>query len=532
MFSYHSCGNRSCPKCHTAQTQEWLERRQAEMLPVPYFHITITVPAELREVLRANQRDGYGVLMQACAAAIIELARDPRYVGGTVAVLAVLHTWTQQLILHPHVHCLVSGGGISEDATTWHPARRKFLVPIKALAKLVRGKFRALLRRKRPDLVIPDAVWRTPWILHVTAWGNGEQAVLDYLARYVFRVALTNARIVGLDDETVTIQYKERKTGRPRTCRLSGDEFMRRFLQHVLPRGFHKVRYFGLWHPAQRHNAARVRQMLQLQAPPKPDPPQELVLPLTRAPWRGANAADRAADLSALSSGAAGLHPHARAAHAATGHGAMIGNRSLRRHRPVLLLRASARHGDHLVTNAADGLNLAPDDAADRLETATPDRNTAVVPRRPRRPSRDYQPSAPSVPGEISIAPIAAQRPAFVQRSFCGGFAPHKLLIRYQTGVMHYVGRGRSHNMMVGKDRADIGLITPVYDDRDRYARNTQPDAWRRSVPEQPMLGASAASTVHSGQAPRPPGRTSDFHRQQRSGRSTCQRRSSNTAAK
>ncbi len=115
VFSFHSCGNRSCPKCHTAQTQEWLEHRQAEMLPVPYFHITVTVPAELREVLRANQRDGYAVLMQASAAAIIELARDPRYVGGTVAVLAVLHTWTQQLNLHPHVHCLVSGGGISED---------------------------------------------------------------------------------------------------------------------------------------------------------------------------------------------------------------------------------------------------------------------------------------------------------------------------------------------------------------------------------------------------------------------------------
>ena len=156
---------------------------------------------------------------------------------------------------------------------------RKFLMPIKALAKLVRGKFKALLRRKCPDLVIPDTVWRTPWILHVTAWGTGEQAVLDYLARHVFRIALTNARIVDLDDEAVTIQYKERKTDRRRTCRLSGDEFMRRFLQHMLPRGFHKVRYFGLWHPRQRHNAARVRQMLQLRAPPDPGPLQELVLP-------------------------------------------------------------------------------------------------------------------------------------------------------------------------------------------------------------------------------------------------------------
>jgi hypothetical protein len=279
MFSYHSCRNRSCPKCHTVQTQEWLERRRAEMLPVPYFHITITVPEELREVLRANQRDGYGVLMQASAAAIIELARDPRYVGGTVGVLAVLHTWTQQLNLHPHVHCLVSGGVISEDATTWHPARRNFLVPIKALAKLVRGKFRAMLRQKCPDLIIPDAVWRRCWILHVTTWGNGEQAVLDYLARYVFRVALTNARIVSLDDEAVTIQYKERKTGHSRTCRLSGHEFMRRFLQHVLPRGFHKVRYFGLWHPAQRHNTARVRQMLQLRATPKFDPTPDFGVP-------------------------------------------------------------------------------------------------------------------------------------------------------------------------------------------------------------------------------------------------------------
>ena len=279
VFSFHSCGNRSCPKCHTAQTQEWLEHRQAEMLPVPYFHITVTIPAELREVLRSNQRDGYAALMQASAAAIIELARDPRYVGGTVAVLAVLHTWTQQLTLHPHVHCLVSGGGISEDASTWHPARQNFLLPIKALAKLVRGKFRALLLRRCPDLVVPDMAWQVPWILHVTAWGNGEQAVIDYLARYVFRIALTNARIAGLDDETVTIQHKDRKTGHARTYRLSGDEFMRRFLQHVLPRGFHKVRYFGLWHPAQRHNAARVRQMLQLQAPPKPDPLQDPGVP-------------------------------------------------------------------------------------------------------------------------------------------------------------------------------------------------------------------------------------------------------------
>jgi hypothetical protein len=136
-----------------------------------------------------------------------------------------------------------------------------------------------MLRQRCPALIIPDAMWRKRWILHVAAWGNGEQAVLDYLARYVFRVALTNARIVSLDDETVTIQYKERKTGHSRTCRLSGQEFMRRFLQHVLPRGFHKVRYFGLWHTSQHQNAARVRQMLQLQATASPAILRDLVVP-------------------------------------------------------------------------------------------------------------------------------------------------------------------------------------------------------------------------------------------------------------
>src|SRR5712671_1825924 len=125
VFSYHSCKNRSCPQCHTKQTQEWLKARQAEMLPCDYYHVTVTVPQELRELLRANQRDGYAVLMKAAAEAIIELARDRRYVGGTVGVLAVLHTWTQQLNYHPHVHCLVTGGGISADGRDWYPAARK-----------------------------------------------------------------------------------------------------------------------------------------------------------------------------------------------------------------------------------------------------------------------------------------------------------------------------------------------------------------------------------------------------------------------
>ena len=272
-------------------------------------------------MLRAHQRDGYGVLMQATAAAIIELARDPRYVGGTLAVLAVLHTWTQQLNLHPHVHCLVSGGGISDDGSTWDPARRKFLLPIKALAKLVRGKFRALLQRKCPDLVIPAEVWNRPWILHVTAWGKGEQAVLDYLARYVFRIALTNARIVELDDQTVTIQYKERKTDCARTCRLSGQEFIRRFLQHVLPRGFHKG---SLLRPVASRSSPRRRSGAADDATSGATPARADARsrrPAARVVRRRADAADRADDLSALSPGADDLHP---SADPPAGHGTMI----------------------------------------------------------------------------------------------------------------------------------------------------------------------------------------------------------------
>ena len=157
-----------------------------------------------------------------------------------------------------------TGGGVSDDGADWRPARRAFLVPGKALAKLVRGKLRAALQKKRPDLVLPEAAWSKSWVVHCTPWGEGEQAVLDYLARYVFRVAITNTRIVGLDDEAVTIRHKHRKSNRWRTSRIPGQEFMRRFLQHVLPKGLHKVRYFGLWHPVRREDAARARLLLLL----------------------------------------------------------------------------------------------------------------------------------------------------------------------------------------------------------------------------------------------------------------------------
>jgi len=271
VYSYHSCKNRSCPKCHTDQTEHWLAARKAEVLPCPYFHVTITVPEELRDALRSNQKDCYTLLIKASAEAIIELARDSRYVGATVGVLAVLHTWTQQLLYHPHVHCLVTGGGVSDDGQQWHPARNGFLVPFAALAKLVCGKLRAALSKRRPDLVLPEATWSKRWVVHCTAWGEGDEAVLRYLARYVFRVAITNSRIAGLDQSGVTLRHKHRASNRWRTIRLSGHEFMRRFLQHVLPKGLHKIRYYGLWHPTRREHAGRARLLLLLSRPASSD---------------------------------------------------------------------------------------------------------------------------------------------------------------------------------------------------------------------------------------------------------------------
>ncbi|MBF0098497.1 MAG: IS91 family transposase [Magnetococcales bacterium] len=270
IYSYHSCKNRSCPKCHTEQTNRWLELRKDEMLPIPYFHVTITVPEILRPLFQANQNDAYRIFMKACADSILELAKDPRYVNGMVGILMVLHTWTQQMLHHPHSHCLVTGGGITDDGS-WNPANEGFLFPLKALSKLVRGKFLTRLKQLRPDINIPESAWQQNWVSHCTVWGKGEQAVLDYLARYVFRIAINKNRILAMDDQTVTFRYQERKKRRWRTCRVSGMEFMRRFLMHVLPKGFHKVRYFGIWNQKNRQALRQVSLLFILSAPPIAD---------------------------------------------------------------------------------------------------------------------------------------------------------------------------------------------------------------------------------------------------------------------
>jgi hypothetical protein len=251
-YVYHSCRNRSCPKCHRLDTDAWLAERRQELLPVPYFHVVLTLPQELRALVRSNQKDLYDILLRAAAQALIKLAADPHYVGGLIGILCMLHTWTRALVYHPHVHCLVPAGGVSADRTEWRPARPTYLVPVQALAKLFRALFLDLVRQERPDLPLPEAVWTKGWVVYCQPALQGTEQVLRYLGRYVHRIALTNSRILSVEDGQVCFRYQDSQAQRWQTMTLPAPEFIRRFLQHVLPEGFHKVRYYGLWSPVHR----------------------------------------------------------------------------------------------------------------------------------------------------------------------------------------------------------------------------------------------------------------------------------------
>jgi len=260
-YVYHSCRNRSCPKCHHEQTESWLAQRRRELLPVNYFHVVFTVPRELHACFRGRQTQMYGLLMQAAAQSLLKLAADPHYVGGQVGLLAVLHTWGRTLTYHPHVHCLVTGGGMDPRTREWRVARSHYLVPVKALSRRVRDTFKNLLGQKLGELSIPASAWHVPWNVYCDPVRGGVEQVLNYLGRYVHRIAITNNRILAIDDGRVTFQYQDTEDRQWKVLTLQAEEFIRRFLQHVLPRGFHKVRYYGLWAPG-NHPLLRRLQLL------------------------------------------------------------------------------------------------------------------------------------------------------------------------------------------------------------------------------------------------------------------------------
>ncbi len=251
--TYHSCRNRSCPKCHRTNTQRWLRRREKELLPVGYFHLVFTLPRALHRIVRAHQRVLHAVLMKAAAQALMILALDPKFLGARIGILAVLHTWGGALNHHPHVHLLVPAGGLSQDGTRSIPSRKKFLVHVGALSVLFRGRFMALARKALPQVHFPESLWQKPWVVHCKPAIQGAQKVLQYLARYVHRIAITNRRILSVDERTVTFRYKDSRHDRWRTMTLDALEFLRRFLQHVPLPGSHKVRYYGLLSPSNRH---------------------------------------------------------------------------------------------------------------------------------------------------------------------------------------------------------------------------------------------------------------------------------------
>jgi hypothetical protein len=261
-YSYHSCKNRHCPKCQNDQANDWLQEQQSLLLPIAHFLVTFTLPAQLRALARSNQKTIYNLLFRASSAALLQLAQDPRFVGARLGMVGVLHTWTRQLLYSPHVHYIVTGGGLTDDGR-WRSSRKDFLVPVKALSRMFRAKFRDELKKTQLCAHLEQRVWHKDWVVHSEPVGSGAQA-FQYLAPYIFRVAISNNRIRKLENGRVTFAYKESATDQLRHCTLDAQEFIRRFLQHVLPPRFIKIRYYGLLSPAQRQLLQKARQLLSV----------------------------------------------------------------------------------------------------------------------------------------------------------------------------------------------------------------------------------------------------------------------------
>ena len=270
QYSYHSCRNRHCPKCQSDAAQQWLQKQQDLLLPIPYFLLTFTLPDGLRKFARSHQKLFYNLLFRASAAATQKLALDTRYIGGQIGMVGVLHSWGRNLAYHPHVHYLVPAGGLTKDRK-WLPVKKSFLLPVKALSKIFRAKTRDALRKTTCFDDIPTEIWKRDWVVHCQPTGDGQSA-LKYLAPYIFRVAISNNRIVRLTNGEVSFLFKAHDTGKTKTCKLSAEEFIRRFLQHVLPKGFVKVRYYGFFSPGLRPRLAALREKFNTAIMEEPSP--------------------------------------------------------------------------------------------------------------------------------------------------------------------------------------------------------------------------------------------------------------------
>jgi hypothetical protein len=281
--SYNSCRDRHCPKCLGAASKKWLTAREAELLPVPYFHVVFTLPDDLRPVALQNKKEVYDLLFEAASQTLLQITADPKHLGARVGFMAVLHTWGQTLLDHPHLHAVVPGGGLSPDRTRWIGCREDFLVPVAVLSALFRGKFLALLNRcfERGKLAFHGRIagLKEPtafqglvkrardkkWVVYAKPPFAGPEQVLRYLARYTHRVAISNHRITSIKDGRVTFRWKDyARKSRDRLMTLDASEFIRRFLLHVLPKGAVRIRYYGLLaHRRREDNLSLCRSLLR-----------------------------------------------------------------------------------------------------------------------------------------------------------------------------------------------------------------------------------------------------------------------------
>ena len=289
-IAYNSCRNRHCPKCQGAAARDWLAARQAELLPVAYYHVVFTLPAPISDIAYHNKAVIYGILFKAAAETLITIAADPRHLGAKIGVTSVLHTWGSALTHHPHLHCIVPGGGISADGKQWISCRPGFFLPVRVLSRLFRrrvleqlsaahqaGRLRFFNRLAQLHDREAFAAHLAPlraieWVVYAKRPFAGPEAVLAYLSRYTHRVAIANSRLIALDSRGVTFKWKDyRARGRTRhkVMTLDAHEFIRRFLLHVLPAGFHRIRHYGLFANGGRaDNLARLRQLLDLETIP------------------------------------------------------------------------------------------------------------------------------------------------------------------------------------------------------------------------------------------------------------------------
>ncbi len=292
-ISYNSCRNRHCPKCQTNARDKWLAQRSEELLPVRYVHVVFTLPHELALLALQNKRLLYALLFRASAETLLEIAADPKHLGAEIGFLSVLHTWGQNLLAHPHVHCVIPAGGLAPDHSHWIEPRYAFLLPVKVLSRVFRGKFVAGLKRAFAQkklgfygtlqpLANPKAfrsflrtLFRNDWVVYAKPPFGGPEHVLQYLARYTHRVAISNHRLLNFAEDKVTFRWKDYAHGnKKRKMTLSAEEFLRRFLMHVLPRGFVRIRHFGLL--ANRQRSERIALCRQL-LPPARKPRLEAV---------------------------------------------------------------------------------------------------------------------------------------------------------------------------------------------------------------------------------------------------------------